>query len=174
MRPHWNRCWRQLCKTLHEIGAGWIIRRCFLSSVRKIVGRSKTSSILMKTHPSTSLPLVLSLSMKVTTPLEFMNMPWVMDTSESLRRLIPWFLNWCIHCFVFVGVESPTNGWLQCGEAGTKSNVMFGTDCRQQCSAQFTTLTRGEFKTPVQPASSAANKQQACTFQQVLLQSKTI
>lgn len=32
--------------------------------------------------------------MNVTVPPEFINMPWVMETSESLRRLTPWFLNW--------------------------------------------------------------------------------
>lgn len=36
--------------------------------------------------------------MYVIRPLAFMNMPWVTETSESLRRLIPWFLN-CLRFF---------------------------------------------------------------------------
>ena len=41
------------------------------------------------THPSTSVPLVLPTSVKVTLPPESSNFPCEIDTSESLRRLKP-------------------------------------------------------------------------------------
>jgi len=78
------------------------------------VGRPRTVSLgtgpTAHTHPSTSVPLVLPLSMYVILPLEFMNMPWVIETSESLRRLIPWFLN-CFEIF--------------CGQTDGQNNIDF-------------------------------------------------
>lgn len=54
---------------------------------------NSTPARLAGTHPSTRVPFVLPRSVNVTRPSEFSNFPWVVETSSSLGKLIPFCLN---------------------------------------------------------------------------------
>lgn len=71
--------------------------RCYPGGVTRGQGTQEPAAEAGETataHPSTLVPLVLPMSVKVTRPPEFSNLPWVVDTSSSFDRLTPF----CFTC----------------------------------------------------------------------------